>query len=258
VDRKEILNILNALKIVRTSEDFKEILKIFPELTYKPELEALLMIPDISLIDYSDLFEIKQWLISIKDKINHKTYKPLIPNNIYHELEETSLLYFIESLEKVSCLIPNGLVNKFDILISSDLRNGFDPAAMSISLKINSNQSNFCSEIIHEIGHLIEASNESIRKKSFDFLKSRIIDNERIDFKKICRENLLEIIENNNFEVYRGKFIDPYMGRVYENFHLPLSEVISVGLQAYWLNPTLFLIKDPEHFLLIEEILKDE
>lgn len=101
--------------------------------------------------------------------------------------------------------------------------------------------------IWHEVGHLAELEKPEILAANQAWRSSRSSGKP---------EKLSELtdIEYADKEVaYKGKFIDPYVGRVYKGEDKAPTEVYSMGIENFHSPETMrdFYIKDPGHFNLI-------
>lgn len=280
-----IENLVNELYVIikktNSQEEYSELLKNMPELLGRTVFDTLTSVPDITLIEYPNLFSSKQELkelykkslkeyndFSINDLLSKKYSKEIALKSIYQDqLTNKELSIFIEQLESVLILIPDKYkknIKDFDIVLSKNEKH----SAISRSLKKqemiikydNSDLKNLQGEIIHEIGHLLEDSNFKLKNFSHKFLLERIYSKEKIKFNDFSDECNLEIFDERNSEVYPGPFISPYIGKVYndlDNYNAE-TEVLSVGLQSMLLDPLNFLFKDVEHFLFIYNVLKEK
>lgn len=255
MDQKEILALIELSKKTETHPEFKDLLFAYPEFNTKPVFDTILQIPDLSLIEFEHLFGIKKYLESI-----HFLYSPKNPKSISkieieeigHDLKDSDFEIFIDALDSTLNYIPSYLNIKISIKTGYFIKSGFDIETNSIFIKFNSNKKELMAEIGHEIGHIIESRSYNFYLLSQNFINARKISPKLYNYKDYCRENLLDLIDEP-VPLFLGKFVDPYVGRIYENVNL--TEVISVGIQFYILDPATFLIKDPEHFAMIEDIL---
>lgn len=141
-------------------------------------------------------------------------------------------------LDQVQQIIPSYFKKeKVDIVLMGKGRSFYDMKKKELHLNIKQSKTNLISEIFHEFGHIIEIQNPHIFEESLKFIKSKTGN-------EISRPNVI-----------LGPFCHPYIGTIYE---WNSTEVVSMGLQLMFLNPIMFLFRDPEHFEFIEYILKKE
>jgi hypothetical protein len=109
------------------------------------------------------------------------------------------------------------------------------------------------SAVIHELGHALELHNPEINRRALEFLAERTAGEQA--------EWLGD--EYNQAEVTRrDKFLNPYMGKEYapmttidgREFHG--TEIISMGLEQLYVNPTGFAAADPGYFDFMMSILE--
>lgn len=104
--------------------------------------------------------------------------------------------------------------------------------------------------VFHEMGHFLESSSSNNKQASNSFIKSKAEGplQSLNSIMKVTKYDLSEM-------AYPGKFITPYVGKVYKSGD---TEVISVGLEHF--SSPLGLSKlfkaDPQHFKLITQVLK--
>ncbi|RKT01092.1 hypothetical protein [Chryseobacterium defluvii] len=128
-------------------------------------------------------------------------------------------------------------------------REGFD----SIGRTVNINTSSSKYTIMHELAHSIELD-ESMLKKSVDFLERRTKGGEF----KYLKDDVNKAFNGN--EMYReGGFFNPYVGKHYKADAdsvvsykgIAATEIYSMGIEEMYRNPTVFYMKDPDHFMFI-------
>jgi hypothetical protein len=97
----------------------------------------------------------------------------------------------------------------------------------------------------HEFGHHLEYSNPDYRDAAAEWRKSRASSDTPVKLRKIAKGQGYKDYE----EAFPGKFIDPYVGKVYASGS---TEVISMGLERFSRPSDMrdFYSKDREHFLL--------
>lgn len=106
---------------------------------------------------------------------------------------------------------------------------------------------------IHEIGHAIEDKYPDVLDRLNQFLDYRT--------KGETAQPLSQLTNNANYgarEIAKpDKFIHPYMGKIYESKDKRFAtEILSMGLELMYRNPTLLLEQDPELFNFILGILR--
>lgn len=101
---------------------------------------------------------------------------------------------------------------------------------------------------LHEFGHHLEDNNERIRDLVIKFRKGRIGNEELRTLREITKRNSYGQSE----KAWKDNFFDAYVGRFYREGS---TEILSMGIEAMYKNPLLFLQQDPEHFELILRIM---
>lgn len=103
--------------------------------------------------------------------------------------------------------------------------------------------------VVHENGHAVETHDPYVRTKANEFLNRRTIG-------EVARP-LKEITGNKAYEDHEiakpDKFTDAYVGKIYNGGH---TEVISMGLQYMYENPTKFAKNDPDYFDFIYALMR--
>ena len=111
--------------------------------------------------------------------------------------------------------------------------------------------------IFHELAHHIEYDAPDIKAVTNNWIKERAQQSQkRQDVKP---ELLNEIVPGTRYSsdelAYRGKFINPYVGKVYDTGN---TEVISMGLEHFADEDRMAKLasKDPDHFALVLGIIR--
>jgi SPP1 gp7 family putative phage head morphogenesis protein len=99
----------------------------------------------------------------------------------------------------------------------------------------------------HELGHWIEDKHPDVLVDAKDFLARRTIGEAAVKLSDITGYSGFEDSEVSKPD----KFFDAYIGKEYPN----ATEVISMGVEAFMVDPVGFYEKDPEHFELILKAL---
>jgi hypothetical protein len=261
-------------------------LKSMPALEGKTVFDTLTSVPDLIILEYPTLFQVKKALKQkyieerdaffnidklqiekIADLLGLKVEDSAEVETVFVDDNEKNYSSQLTAFEQVTELIPNKYkqsVSKINIYLSNTNASSFaayNKESKSINLSLLSTPSNFISEIAHEYGHLVEEFNPTIKNKSWDFFNTRAPSLEMESISEILHDQGEEYDTSKypDLSVYKGSFISPYVGRVYgEVSEKGPTEVISIGLQSLFLDPINFLFKDVEHFNLIYKLLKGE
>lgn len=102
--------------------------------------------------------------------------------------------------------------------------------------------------VYHEVAHHIEMRSGSVLKAAIEFRESQA-DKPREVYKL---KTILSAL-NDTEEAVRGKFPDPYVGKIYP--HDMATEVVSTGVASYILDPIRFAKDRPEHFKFIFDVM---
>lgn len=98
--------------------------------------------------------------------------------------------------------------------------------------------------IVHEFGHYLEHRIPRFRQRVKTFFEKRT----RNEKARWLGDSYGER-ELSKFD----KFINPYMGKIYDDS----SEILSMGLELFYRDPVLLATKDPEYFDFIWNLLRD-
>lgn len=102
---------------------------------------------------------------------------------------------------------------------------------------------------IHEYGHVIESCNKKVHEVLIKFLKLRMAGEKE--------KKLSEWTGNSSYEEHeratKDHFPDVYCGK---NYGGSSTELLSMGLQYMYSDPSKFLYQDPEYFQLIYDIMQ--
>ena len=103
--------------------------------------------------------------------------------------------------------------------------------------------------LIHEYGHQIEHANPKVKAACI------ALRNERAKGEKI--QKLHDVDPNRGYdadeETYKDNWRDPYTGKWYG--HSSSTEILSMGVERYVMDPVEFAHSDPQHFQLVVAIL---
>lgn len=278
-----IENLISDLKSLtlqaKRSFEYEDLLVSMPHFVGKTVFDTLTSIPDLVLLEYPTLYQIKK---SIKEKYAkesdaffhmkgnqiEKTIKILdlkksesaSVDTLFVDDENLDYSAQMSLFESITELIPKAYkdsIGAINVYLSKNINSSFasyDKNNKSIHISLLTKTDVLGSEIAHEFGHLVENFNEEIKKRSWLFINSRLLSSEVHNLSDVLENQGEDFDENSEINVYFGEFISPYVGRIYET-NGP-TEVISIGLQALTLNPINFLFKDVEHFELIFELLR--
>lgn len=119
--------------------------------------------------------------------------------------------------------------------------------------KINLSKYSSRATTVHELGHIIEARDPIVHQRCVQFLESRA-DN-------LNPEPLHRLTGEGGYgpgeTAYKDTFIHPYTGKVYKNSDgYFASEVLSMGFQHMYEDPSGFRQKDPDHFAFTALVMK--
>jgi len=101
-------------------------------------------------------------------------------------------------------------------------------------------------QIWHEMGHVIEMGDPGILKRTLEFFDQRTHKEQPKYFSDSA-------MRNEKFK--RDKFIDKYMGKIYDGSGYNTTEILSCGLQYLCTYPATLAEEDPEYFRLIVDII---
>lgn len=272
-----ISELVSLCERVNIHPEYAELRQNIPGLYGKTVFDTLTSVPDMIIMEYSYLFQAKKYFKQEYKsflKLSQKEWADILKleknstgsvDTIYQDsLSKDELDIFIEAFESVTSFIPDRYKKNINpnvvVLKEKIISNAaFDSEKSEITVSFSDNQKNLMSEIIHEYGHLLEQENLSLKIASHKFLQKRISSNKKLKMSDLCNENGIECLPGSeNIQVYPGGFISPYVGRVYGEIEDPKSntEVISIGLQSFFLDSINFLFKDTEHFEIIYNLLK--
>lgn len=114
------------------------------------------------------------------------------------------------------------------------------------------------SEILHEYGHLIENYNPRVMSMTNDFLRERILSEDKCTIEEFSLQYNRVFAEwNKNEIIYPNDLMDPYMGKTYGDLMKSncSSELLSTGLQALYLDPIKLFLRDPGCFKIVSSLL---
>jgi hypothetical protein len=196
-------------------------------------------------------------------------YKKLKIKDVYKDdqITEEQAEMVIFALETASELIPDKYKKKVKpvtLLIRTETAGSAPCATIEdgefvIVLNFKKNNIIQTAEAFHEYVHLVEKANPELMKASNAFLKSRVISNKTAPLEDLGRKYRINYSQSAaKIHVYPGRFLDGYAGRTYgdlfENKPIP-TEILSIGVEALFLDPIGFFIKDHEHYELVKKFL---
>lgn len=280
---KLIVELEELVNQARFSPEYPLLLKSIPVLTGKTIFDALTSVPDIIIIEYPTLYQVKK---SLKEKFKNETenYKqlqgtdlekiisfldlkkenPADVGTVYIQDKSKDIDKQLRLFEEITELIPDKYkknIGSIDLYLLEGIISpyaSYDKDKKAINLSLNSDDTTFVSELAHEYGHLLEEFNEAIKKESWRFINKRIIDENKVKISDIYfdQDEEYDLDKYPELDVYKGFFISPYVGRTYGEKEIGQTEIISLGLQSLFLNPITFLFKDIGHFEIIYHLLK--
>jgi len=103
------------------------------------------------------------------------------------------------------------------------------------------------STVAHELGHWLEENNQQVREAALEFLKARTKGERAVKLANLSNSYRTSELAK------KDKFLDPYMGKIYENDKA--TEIISSGIQYIYEKPLDLATKDPEYFNFMVETL---
>jgi len=257
--------------------EYEELHLNIPNLYGKTVFDTLTSVPDIIIMEYDYLFQAKKYFkdqykffiklpnTEFQDLLDLKKSNPSEVDTIFQaDLDQDELNKFITFWEEITLIIPDKYKSNIrpNILITKDkvvAHTSFEDNKSQLTISYSSDEKILKSEIVHEYGHLIEQYNQSIKNASHEFLKKRINYQKKVKLSEFCSRNNLDYLPSaGNIDIYEGSFINPYVGRIYGemNDNKSNTEIISIGLQSFVLDPVNFLWKDTEHFAIIYNLLK--
>lgn len=180
-----------------------------------------------------------------------RQYKRLNENNwikeIYtdEEISTDDCISYGELIENVCLCIPDLLKRKKITVVLDKKNTHFDINNQILYINISKSIENIILELIHELGHVVENQNPDILKKSLNLIETKSGKN---------IEDIKEALSNKESLWVEGKFIDPYVGKIYKD--LKATEVISMGFQYLYKDEQDFSKRDPHHYSIIYRLLK--
>lgn len=105
------------------------------------------------------------------------------------------------------------------------------------------------STYVHEMGHALEHKHKGILGAAKDFLDRRAKEDPD---GLVALSKITGISYGRNERAWKDKFIDPYMGKYYAE----ATEIVSMGLQMLYANPSRLLKEDPKYFEFILNIVR--
>jgi SPP1 gp7 family putative phage head morphogenesis protein len=109
------------------------------------------------------------------------------------------------------------------------------------------------SKVAHEFGHWLEDNHAGIFNDISLFLQRRTLGEKAVKLRDLVGDSY------QDHEITRpDKFLDPYIGRVYEDKDGKryASEVLAVGLEYFYKAPGVLALKDPDMFDFIYDLLR--
>lgn len=112
------------------------------------------------------------------------------------------------------------------------------------------------SVLVHELGHVIEEKIPEYHEVAIEFFEKRTQGE--------TPQKMSDLTGNPNYNSYeiamKDDFIHPYMGKIYkdQNGEYYGSEIISMGLEYMWRDPSDFAQRDPDYFDFIFELVQEQ
>jgi len=210
-------------------------------------------------------------ILGIKKLLNIPNYSELEFPEVFSngDIDSQKIESLIKTFQMATSIIPDNLKKKTPvpiIILNQDEMSDL-PSFSSysnkvvISLNMKTKFVQQIAEAIHEYAHLIEQFNPDINIETNKFLLEKIYSLEKDSLENLGKKYKKPFLhEAKKIEVYEGPFIDLYVGRTYGNLDTSLNkivntEVLSVGLEALFLNPTNFMLRDKDYFEFIKKHL---
>jgi hypothetical protein len=238
----EQLNILVPESIkVRKSGDEEKLKGMLAEINRLHELE----------------FKIREDVYNKSKEINEmlrETLRVANPSTLTSEYVHSDDKKIKQALEKFNLYVDAGLTqgNPLSIMVESGLDRAFysDKYSM-IGIPDNRHPSYTARTTHHELGHWIEGKNANVHEALVNFFNDRTKHEEFV--------KLSDLFPNEGYDdnevTKKDSFIDPYMGKVYDN---GTTEILSMGIERYIDDPLEFARRDREHFEIVRSILAGE
>lgn len=96
---------------------------------------------------------------------------------------------------------------------------------------------------LHELGHWIEDHNEGVHESAVAFLRSRTAGESYQPLRKVTGDWGYDPWELTR----KDEFSSAYVGKIYDSAYTA-TEIVSMGIQRLYENPSGFQREDPEHF----------
>lgn len=203
----------------------------------------------------------KAYMNSLSSLIKISVNSFSLPEDISSSNPEESHDNFF-AIESALSLIPEKLrINLDKIILNKDSKSKAlqKDGKNIIVLNLTENLIFQMGEALHEYAHLIEKDNPSINTKTVNYLKTRILSEEKVSLADFCKANYKQCTKNSDILIYPTTLLDPYAGRTYGEglTSETKTEILSIGLQALVLNPTNFLLRDPDFSNFILQTIRD-
>lgn len=210
-------------------------------------------------------------ILGIKKLLDIPNYAELEFPEVFSngEIDSQKIESLIKTFQMATSLIPDNLkkntpvptiiLNQDEMSTLPSFSSYTNKVVISLNMKTKFVQQ--IAEAIHEYAHLIEQFNPEVNLDTNKFLLEKIFSLEKDTLENLGKKYQKPFLpEAKKIEVYEGPFIDLYVGRTYGNLDSNLNqivntEVLSVGLEALFLNPTNFMLRDKDYFEFIKKHL---
>jgi len=105
------------------------------------------------------------------------------------------------------------------------------------------------SVLAHEMGHVIEMCNMGVRQAVLRFLAFRAGSTRLIRMS----DAYPDWGYGEDEMAYPDHFPNPYCGKIYDDMS---TELISMGIEYMFRDPATFMVKDPEYFMFMVDVIK--
>jgi HK97 family phage portal protein len=166
-----------------------------------------------------------------------------------------------KALEYVHSITEQGSTTKMDPVVVRPTPPGSDDRAFfkgrehgSPHETVNTHSTDDVGTHVHELGHYLENNVKGVREAAQEFLNHRVGKEAPQNLKTLFPQSTYKDHEEgrkDNFDRAFSGSVAWYVGKVYAKD----TEIVSMGLEKVYRDPTGFAAKDPEYFKFIHGIL---
>ena len=206
---------------------------------WSKEYEAMIRKMDVNIRGKAAIRNVIKEDLREKLIINKEGYP--ISNRIDERFPQMSTNKINKALDQISTIVDKEVWPERSTLCVERLKDGGRAYQTSNSVFVTSTDS--AKTIVHEAGHYIEGNSPGVHAKIQAFYDMRTAGETAKHLGRGYRPD--EFFK-------KDKFIDNYMGKVYDD----ATEVLSMGLEYIYNDPMKLMTKDPEMFDFIIDIIR--